>query len=233
MSRLYKTVKDYSKAVGALPPVVLLKLDLWSETLSFSDVYSALPQSLRTRIGEERKFIKEKWKEFFQKPLFNEQPYKTFLAAMGYPLAHVSTPVSGYEGKILVLISPYGKEHVHANNVYLTIQEIEARYRPAALSSGEEDKYINHVLCFYKGLSHPWREGEAGTRNRYVLATEENIESIGGLAESIDMFGRNYVSDNFVRYMIRVTEGIKEELEKVKLSWSKKQLAQSTNWRIR
>lgn len=232
MSRLYKTVKDYSKAVGVLPPVVLLKLDLWSETLSFSDVYSALPQSLRTRIGEERKFIKEKWKEFFQKPLFNEQPYKTFLAAMGYPLAHVSPPVSGYEGKILVLVSPYGKEHVHANKVYLTIREIEAMYRPAALSSGKEDKYINHVLYFYKGLSRPWREGEPGTRNRYILATEENIESIGGLADSIDMFGRNYVGDDFVRYMIRVTEGIKEELEKVKLSWSKKQLAQSTNWQI-
>ena len=142
-------MKYYSKSVGVLPPVVLFKLDLWSETLSFSDVYDALPQSLQTRLGESRKFIKEKWEEFFQKPLFNEQPYKTFLAAMGYPLAHVSTPVSGYEGKILVLISPYGKEHVHANNVYLTIQEIEARYRPAALSSGEEDKYINRVLFFF------------------------------------------------------------------------------------
>lgn len=232
MSRLYKTVKDYSKAVGVLPPVVLFKLDLWSETLSFSDVYKALPQSMKTRIGEERKFIKEKWKEFFQKPLFNEQPYKDFLVAMGYPLAHVSTPVSGYEGKILVLVSPYGKERVHANKVYLTIQEIEVWYRPADLYSGEEDKYINHVLSFYKGLSRPWRESEPGTLNRYILATEENIESIGGLADSIDMFGRNYVSDNFVRYMIRATEGIKEELEKVKLSWSKKQLARSTNEQI-
>ena len=232
MSRLYKTVKDYSKAVGVLPPVVLFKLDLWSETLSFSDVYKALPQSMKTRIGEERKFIKEKWKEFFQKPLFNEQPYKDFLVAMGYPLAHVSTPVSGYEGKILVLVSPYGKERVHANKVYLTIQEIEVWYRPADLYSGEEDKYINHVLSFYKGLSRPLREGEPGTLNRYILATEENIESIGGLADSIDMFGRNYVSDNFVRYMIRATEGIKEELEKVKLSWSKKQLARSTNEQI-
>lgn len=232
MSRLYKTVKDYSKAVGVLPPVVLFKLDLWSETLSFSDVYKALPQSMKTRIGEERKFIKEKWKEFFQKPLFNEQPYKDFLVAMGYPLAHVSTPVSGYEGKILVLVSPYGKERVHANKVYLTIQEIEVWYRPADLYSGEEDKYINHVLSFYKGLSRPWREGEPGTLNRYILATEENIESIGGLADSIDMFGRNYVSDNFVRFMIRATEGIKEELEKVKLSWSKKQLARSTNEQI-
>ena len=232
MSRLYKTVKDYSKAVGVLPPVVLFKLDLWSETLSFSDVYKALPQSMKTRIGEERKFIKEKWKEFFQKPLFNEQPYKDFLVAMGYPLAHVSTPVSGYEGKILVLVSPYGKERVHANKVYLTIQEIEVWYRPADLYSREEDKYINHVLSFYKGLSRPWREGEPGNLNRYILATEENIESIGGLADSIDMFGRNYVSDNFVRYMIRATEGIKEELEKVKLSWSKKQLARSTNEQI-
>lgn len=232
MSRLYKTVKDYSKAVGVLPPVVLFKLDLWSETLSFSDVYKALPQSMKHGLGEERKFIKEKWKEFFQKPLFNEQPYKDFLVAMGYPLAHVSTPVSGYEGKILVLVSPYGKERVHANKVYLTIQEIEARYRPAALSSGKEDKYINHVLSFYVGLSRPWREGERGTRNRYILATEENIESIGGLAESIDMFGRNYVSDDFVRYMIKATEVIKEELEKVKLSWSKKQLARSTNEQI-
>ena len=225
-------MKDYSKAVGVLPPVVLFKLDLWSETLSFSDVYKALPQSMKTRIGEERKFIKEKRKEFFQKPLFNEQPYKDFLVAMGYPLAHVSTPVSGYEGKILVLVSPYGKERVHANKVYLTIQEIEVWYRPADLYTGEEDKYINRVLSFYKGLSRPWREGEPGTLNRYILATEENIESIGGLADSIDMFGRNYVSDNFVRYMIRATEGIKEELEKVKLSWSKKQLARSTNEQI-
>nr|DAX80120.1 MAG TPA: hypothetical protein [Caudoviricetes sp.] len=187
---------------------------------------------MKTRIGEERKFIKEKRKEFFQKPLFNEQPYKDFLVAMGYPLAHVSTPVSGYEGKILVLVSPYGKERVHANKVYLTIQEIEVWYRPADLYTGEEDKYINRVLSFYKGLSRPWREGEPGTLNRYILATEENIESIGGLADSIDMFGRNYVSDNFVRYMIRATEGIKEELEKVKLSWSKKQLARSTNEQI-
>lgn len=232
MSRLYKTVKYYSKSVGVLPPVVLFKLDLREETLSFSDVYNSLPQALHTRIGEERKFIKGTWKEFFQKPLFNEQPYKDFLAAMGYHLAHVSTPVPGYEGKILVLVSPYGKEHVHGKKVYLTVREIEALYRPAALSSGKEDKYINLVLSFYKGLSRPWREGEQGTRNRYVLATEENIESIGGLADRIDMFGRNYVEDNFVRYMIRVTEGIKEELEKVKLSWSKKQLARSTNCQI-
>lgn len=51
MSRLYKTVKDYSKAVGVLPPVVLFKLDLWSETLSFSDVYKALPQSMKHGLG--------------------------------------------------------------------------------------------------------------------------------------------------------------------------------------
>lgn len=232
MSRLYKTVKDYSKVVGVLPPVVLLKLDLRSETLSFSDVYSALPQSLRTRIGEERKFIKEKWKEFFQKPLFNEQPYKTFLAAMGYPLAHVSTPVSGYEGKILVLVSPYGKEHVHANKVYLTIREIEARYLPAKFSTNEENNYINRVLKTYNEASRPWQEGERGRANRYILATEENIDFTECIARDIAEFGHRFVSDVFVQYMVRVTEGIKEDLEKVKLSWSKKQLARSTNGQI-
>lgn len=232
MSRLYKTVKDYSKAVGVLPPVVLLKLDLWSETLSFSDVYSALPQSLRTRIGEERKFIKEKWKEFFQKPLFNEQPYKTFLAAMGYPLAHVSTPVSGHEGKILVLVSPYGKEHVHANKVYLTIREIEARYLPANFSTNEENNYINRVLKTYNEASRPWQEGERGRANRYILATEENIDFTEYIARDIAEFGHRFVSDVFVQYMVRVAKGIKEDLENVKLSWSKKQLARSTNWQI-
>ena len=39
MSRLYKTVKDYSKAVGVLPPAVLFTLDNWSGKLSFTDVY--------------------------------------------------------------------------------------------------------------------------------------------------------------------------------------------------
>ncbi len=232
MSRLYKTVKDYSKAIGVLPPVVLFKLDLWSETLSFSDVYNALPQSLRTRIGEERKFIKEKWKEFFQKPLFNEQPYKTFLTAMGYPLAHVSTPLAGYEGKILVLVSPYGKECVHANNVYLTIKEIEARYRPANFSTIEENMYINHVLKTYNGVSRPRQEGEQGRANRYILATEENIDFMGYIARDIAESGHRFVSDAFVRYMVRVAEDIKEDLEKVKLSWSEKQLARSTNWQI-
>lgn len=232
MSRLYKTVKDYSKAVGVLPPVVLLKLDLWSETLSFSDVYSALPQSLRTRIGEERKFIKEKWKEFFQKPLFNEQPYKTFLAAMGYPLAHVSTPVAGYEGKILVLVSPYGKEHVHGKKVYITMREIEAMYLPANFSTNEENNYINRVLKTYNEASRPRQEGERGRANRYILATEENIDFTEYIARDIAEFGNRFVSDVFVQYMVRVAKGIKEDLEKVKLSWSKKQLARSTNWQI-
>jgi len=232
MSRLYKTVKDYSKSVGVLPPVVLLKLDLWSETLSFSDVYNALPQSLRTRIGEERKFIKEKWKEFFQKPLFNEQPYKTFLAAMGYPLAHVSTPVAGYEGKILVLVSPYGKEHVHGKKVYITMREIEAMYRPANFSTNEENNYINRVLKTYNEASRPRQEGERGRANRYILATEENIDFTEYIARDIAEFGNRFVSDVFVQYMVRVAEGIKEDLEKVKLSWSKKQLARSANWQI-
>jgi len=217
MSRIYKTVKDYSKAVGVLPPVVLLKLDLWSETLSFSDVYSALPQSLRTRIGEERKFIKEKWKEFFQKPLFNEQPYKTFLAAMGYPLAHVSTPVAGYEGKILVLVSPYGKEHVHGKKVYITMREIEAMYHPANFSTNEENNYISRVLKTYNEASRPRQEGERGRANRYILATEENIDFTEYIARDIAEFGNRFVSDVFVQYMVRVAKGIKEDLEKVKL----------------
>lgn len=217
MTRLYKTAKDLSKAVGVLTPVVLFKLDLWEETLSFSDVYDALPQSLQTRIGENRKIIKEKWKEFFSKPLINEQTYKDFLVAMGYPLAHVSTPMSGHEGKILVLVSPYGKEHVHGKKVYLTMREIEAMYRPAAVSPGEEDNYVNHILGFYKGLSRPWSEGESGSSTRYVLASEDNIESIDGLLETISTSGRRFVGDDFVQYMIRVTEGIKDDLEKVKL----------------
>ena len=217
MSRLYKTVKDYSKAVGALPPVVLLKFDLLEQTISFSDVYDALPQSLRTRAGENRKFIKEKWKEFFSKPLFNGQTYKDFLVAMGYPKAHVSTPISGHEGKILVLVSPYGKENVHANKVYLTIREIEARYRPANFSTGEENSYINSTLKTYNKASRPWIEGERGRGNRYILATEENIGFIEYIAWKIAEFGQQFVEENFVRYMIRVTEGIKDDLEKVKL----------------
>lgn len=232
LSRLYKTAKDLSKSVGVLPPAVLFALDIWAGELSFTDVYEVMPLSLRKRMEKSREFNREKGKEFFDKPLFDPKTYETLFTALGYPQADIATPLLGYEGDILVLVSPYGKERVHANKVYLTIQEIEARYRPAALSSGKEDKYINHVLCFYKGLSRPWREGEPGTLNRYILATEENIESIGGLADSIDMFGRNYVEDNFVRYMIRVTEGIKEDLEKVKLSWSEKKLARSTNEQI-
>lgn len=217
MSRLYKTVKDYSKSVGVLPPVVLLKFDLWEETLSFSDVYDALPQSLQTRIGENRKFIKEKWEEFFSKPLFNEQTYKDFLVAMGYPIAHVSTPIPGHEGKILVLVSPYGKEHVHSKKVYLTMREIEAKYRPANFSTSDENSYINSTLKTYNGASRPWIEGERGRDNRYILATEENIEFIEYIAWKIAEFGQRFVNDNFVQYMLRVTQGIKEELEKVKL----------------
>lgn len=210
-------MKDYSKAVGALPSVVLLKLDRIEENLSFSDVYNVLPQSLHARLGETRKFIKEKWKEFFSKPLFNEQPYEDFLVAMGYPLAHASTPVTGHEGKILVLVSPYGKEKVHANKVYLTMREIEAMYRPAFFSTNKENNYIDHILGFYKGLSRPWSEGESGSSDRYVLANKDNIESIDGLLETISTFGRRFVEENFVQYMIRVTESIKDDLEKVAL----------------
>lgn len=217
MARLYKTAKDLSKSVGVLPPAVLFTLDNWSGKLSFTDVYEVMPLALRKRMKEPREFNEEKWKEFFLKPLLDTQTYETFFTALGYPLADIATPVSRYKGKIMILVSPYGKEKVHAKKVYLTVREIEARYRPAALSSGKEDKYINHVLGFYKGLSRPWCGGEPGTRNRYILATEENIESIGGLADSIDMFGRNYVGDDFVRYMIRVTESIKDDLEKVAL----------------
>lgn len=217
MTRLYKTAKDLSKSVGVLPPVVLFKLDLWEGTLSFSDVYDALPQSLQTRIGENRKIIKEKWKEFFSKPLFIKQTYKDFLVEMGYPLAHVSTPMPGHEGKILVLVSPYGKEHVHGKKVYLTMREIEARYRPANFSTGEDNSYINSTLKTYNEASRPWIEGERGRGNRYILATEENIESIEYIALEIAEFGQRFVNDNFVQYMIRVTEGIKDDLEKVKL----------------
>ena len=217
MSRLYKTVKDYSKAVGVLPPVALFKLDLRAETLSFSDVYDALPQSLRTRAGENRKFIKEKWEEFFSKPLFNEQTYKDFLVAMGYPIAHVSTPLPGQRNKILVLVSPYGKERVHANKVYISMREIEARYLPANFSTNEENSYINSTLKTYNEASRPWIEGERGRDNRYILATEENIEFIEYIAWKIAEFGQRFVNDNFFQYMLRVTQGIKEELEKVKL----------------
>lgn len=217
MSRLYKTMKDYSKAVGVLPPVTLLKLDLLEQTISFSDVYDALPQSLRTRAGENRKFIKEKWGEFFSKPLFNEQTYKDFLVAMGYPIAHVSTPISGHEGKILVLVSPYGKERVHGNKVYLTMREIEALYRPANFSTSDENSYINSTLKTYNEASRLWIEGERGRDNRYILATEENIEFIEYIAWKIAKFGQQFVNDNFVRYMLRVTESIKDNLKKVAL----------------
>lgn len=217
LSRLYKTAKDLSKSVGVLPPAVLFTLDNWSGKLSFTDVYEVMPLALRKRMKEPREFNEEKWKEFFLKPLLDTQTYETFFTALGYPLADIATPVSGYKGKILILVSPYGKGKVHAKNVYLTMREIEAMYRPAALSPGEEDNYVNHILGFYKGLSRPWSEGESGSSNRYVLANEDNIESIDGLIETISTFGRRFVGDDFVQYMIRVTEGIKDDLEKVKL----------------
>ena len=135
MSRLYKTVKDYSKAVGVLPPSVLFEVDRETEEVSFMDVYRALPMSLYLRIREHRKFIKVKWEEFFRKPLFDQRTYENFFRAMGYPLAHVSTPLPGQGYKIFVLVSPYGKEHVHANKVYLSMREIEARYLPANFST--------------------------------------------------------------------------------------------------
>lgn len=225
-------MKDYSKSVGVLPPVVLFKLDLWSETLSFSDVYNALPQSLQTRLGERRKLVKGKWEEFFHKPLFDPLTYENFFCAMGYPLAHVSTPLPGQRNKILVLISPYGKERVHANKVYISMREIEARYLPANFSTNEENNYINRVLKTYNEASRPWQEGERGRDNRYILATEENIDFAEYIARDIAEFGHRFVSDVFVQYMVRVATGIKEDLEKVKLSWSKKQLARSTNWQI-
>lgn len=230
MSRLYKTVKDYSKAVGALPPSVLFEVNRETEEVSFMDVYKALPMPLYLRISERRKFVKAKWEEFFHKPLFDPRTYESFFCAMGYPLANVSTPLPGQGNKILVLVSPYGKELVHANKVYLSMREIEARYRPANFSTNEENNYINRVLKTYNEASRPWQEGERGRANRYILATEENIDFMGYIARDIAEFGRRFVGDTFVRYMVRVAEGIKEDLEKVKLSWSKKQLAQSTNW---
>lgn len=210
-------MKDYSKAVGVLPPSVLFEMNIATEEISFIDVYEALPLSLYLRVREHRKFVKGKWEEFFHKPLFDPRTYENFFSAMGYPLAHVSTPMSGYEGKILVLVSPYGKEHVHANKVYLTIREIEALYRPANFSTNKENNYINSVLKSYNGASRPWQEGERGRSNRYILATEENIVFIEGIARNIAEFGHRVVNENFVQYMLSVTEGIKDNLEKVKL----------------
>lgn len=232
MARLYKTVKDYSKAVGVLPPVALFELNRETEEISFIDVYCALPRSLCLRVGESRKLVKGKWEEFFHKPLFDLLTYENFFCAMGYPLAHVSTPLPGQGNKILVLVSPYGKEHVHANKVYLSMREIEARYRPANFSTNKENNYINTVLKTYNEASRPWQEGERGRANRYILATEENIDFMEYIARDIAEFGHRFVSDVFVQYMVRVAKGIKEDLEKVKLSWSMKQLARSTNWQI-
>lgn len=231
MSRLYKTVKDYSKAVGVLPPSVLFVVNRSTEELSFTDVYGALPMSLYLRVGERRKFVKAKWEEFFHKPLFDPLTYENFFCAMGYPLAHVSTPLPGQRDKILVLVSPYGKERVHANKVYISMREIEARYLPANFSTNKENNYINRVLKTYNEAS-PRQEGERGRANRYILATEENIDFTEFIARDIAEFGHRFVSDVFVQYMVRVAKGIKEDLEKVKLSWSKKQLARSTNRQI-
>lgn len=217
MSRLYKTAKDLSKSVGVLPPAVLFTLDNWSGKLSFTDVYKVMPLALRKRMEEPREFNEEKWKEFFLKPLLDTQTYETFFTALGYPLADIAAPLSRYKGKILILVSPYGKERVHANKVYLTIREIEARYRPAFFSTNKENNYVDHILGFYKGMSRPWSEGESGSSNRYILANEDNIESIEGLLETISAFGRRFVEENFVQYMIRVTESIKDDLEKVAL----------------
>lgn len=200
-----------------LPPAVLFTLDNWSGKLSFTDVYEVMPLTLRKRMKEPREFNEEKWKEFFLKPLLDTQTYETFFTALGYPLADIATPVSRYKGKVLLLVSPYGKEKVHAKNVYLTMREIEAMYRPVPLVSDKEDNYVNHILGFYKGISLPCSEGESGSSNRYVLADEDNIESIDGLLETISTFGRRFVGDDFVQCMIRVTEGIKGDLEKVKL----------------
>lgn len=232
MSRLYKTVKDYSKAVGVLPPSVLFVVNRSTEELSFTDVYGALPMSLYLRVGERRKFVKAKWEEFFHAPLFDPRTYENFFCAMGYPLAHVSTPLPGRGNKILVLVSPYSKEHVHANKVYLSMREIEARYRPANFSTNKENNYINTILKTYNEASRPWQEGERGMANRYILATEENIDFMEYIASDIAEFGHRFVSDVFVQYMVRVAEGIKEELENVKLPWSKKQLARFTNGQI-
>lgn len=232
MSRLYKTVKDYSKAVGVLPPSALFEVNRETEEISFIDVYCVLPRSLCLRVRERRKLVKGKWEEFFHKPLFDPLTYENFFCAMGYPLAHVSTPLPGQGNKILVLVSPYGKERVHANKVYISMREIEARYRPANFSTNKENNYINTVLKTYNEASRPWREGERGRANRYILATEENIDFTEYIARDIAEFGHRFVSDVFVQYMVRVAEGIKEELEKVKLSWSKKQLARSTNGQI-
>lgn len=232
MSRLYKTVKDYSKSVGVLPPSALFEVNRETEEISFIDVYCALPRSLCLRVGERRKLVKGKWEEFFHKPLFDPRTYENFFCAMGYPLAHVSTPLPGQGNKIFVLVSPYGREHVHANKVYLSMREIEARYLPANFSTNEENNYINRVLKTYNDASRPRQEGERGRANRYILATEENIDFTEYIARDIAEFGNRFVSDVFVQYMVRVAKGIKEDLEKVKLSWSKKQLARSTNWQI-
>lgn len=232
MSRLYKTVKDYSKAVGVLPPSALFEVNRETEEISFIDVYCALPRSLCLRVRERRKLVKGKWEEFFHKPLFDPLTYENFFCAMGYPLAHVSTPLPGQGNKIFVLVSPYGREHVHANKVYLSMREIEARYLPANFSTNEENNYIKRVLKTYNEASRPWQEGERGRANRYILATEENIDFTEYIARDISEFGRRFVSDVFVQYMVRVAEGIKEELENVKLPWSKKQLARSTNGQI-
>lgn len=217
MSRLYKTVKDYSKAVGVLPPAALFELNREKEEISFIDVYRVLPKSLCLRVREPRKLVKGKWEEFFHKPLFDPITYENFFCAMGYPLAHVSPPLPEQRYKILVLVSPYGKERVHAKSMYLTIREIEARYRPAFFSTNKENNYVDRILNFYKGMSRPWSEGESGSSNRYILANEDNIESIEGLLETISTFGRRFVEENFVQYMLRVTESIKDDLEKVKL----------------
>lgn len=232
MSRLYKTVKDYSKAVGVLPPSALFEVNRETEEISFIDVYCALPRSLCLRVRERRKLVKGKWEEFFHKPLFDPLTYENFFCAMGYPLAHVSTPLPGQGNKIFVLVSPYGRERVHANKVYLSMREIEARYLPANFSTNEENNYIKRVLKTYNEASRPWQEGERGRANRYILATEENIDFTEYIARDIAEFGRRFVSDVFVQYMVRVAKGIKEDLEKVKLSWSKKQLARSTNRQI-
>jgi len=185
--------------------------------MSFTDMYKVMPLSLRKRMHKPREFNKEKWKEFFDKPLFDPKTYETFFDALGYPQADIALTLPGYEGDILVLVSPYGKEHIHAKKVYRTMREIEARYRPAALATGKEDHYIDHVLSFYKGLSSPWGEMDTSSGSRYILATKDNIESLVGLSDSIATFGRHFVDENFVQYMLRVTENIIDDLEKVKL----------------
>lgn len=139
---------------------------------------------------------------------------------MNYKRAEVISSGYDFNDSVRAVVAPYGKKYVHAKKVYLTMQDVESRYRSGNLSIGKKNRYFNYidyVLKTYDKISLGCQEGDPGYGNRYILSTEENIAFVESVARRIEKFGHRLVNDNFVKYMLEVTDGIKDDLEKVKL----------------